>query len=383
MWIRELETRGFRNLSGRVHFSPGINVLRGRNGQGKTNVIEAIYTSCFPRSFRGGRITDLIRFNEDTAWVRLLVEDDGIQSEIRTIHSPGRRIQGLGGKDNCAPAEVVKRLKVIFFGPDELALVKGGPALRREFIDRALGTHHYPFLELQQRYARVLKERNQLLRDLGSFRKVSIALQEAFEEELAGYGARWVEYRLKYLKELGPVASRILLEHSNGALELQIRYVHSMPDLDESGEWDSRGMSRRLYRILGERRSDDSASGMTSVGPHLDDLEILVNGKSGRHFASQGEQRAVVVALKLAQLSLWKEKFSIAPVLLLDDVSSELDPERNERLFQLISDWQIQTILTTTFPLDVLSRWPEGCLMEVSDGTVQGAVGTDNGKGWQ
>jgi DNA replication and repair protein RecF len=208
-------------------------------------------------------------------------------------------------------------------------------------------------------------------------------LQEAFEEELAGYGARWVEYRLKYLKELGPVASRILLEHSNGALELQIRYVHSMPDLDESGEWDSRGMSRRLYRILGERRSDDSASGMTSVGPHLDDLEILVNGKSGRHFASQGEQRAVVVALKLAQLSLWKEKFSIAPVLLLDDVSSELDPERNERLFQLISDWQIQTILTTTFPLDVLSRWPEGCLMEVSDGTVQGAVGTDNGKGWQ
>ncbi len=326
-------------------------------------------------------MADLIRFDEETAWVRLLVEDAGIQSEIRTVHSAGRRVQGLGGKDNCAPAEVVQRLKVIFFGPDELALVKGGPALRREFMDRALVTHHCPFLELQRRYGRVLKERNQLLRELSSFRKVSIALQEAFEEELAGYGARWVEYRLKYLRELGPVASRILSEHSNGALELQIRYVHSFPDLDESEGWDFRDMSRRLYRVLGQRRSEDSISGMTSVGPHLDDLEILVNGKPGRHFASQGEQRAVVVALKLAQLSLWKEKFSVAPVLLLDDVSSELDPQRNERLFQLISDWQIQTILTTTFPLDVLSRWPEGCLLEVSEGTVQGGIGGDNGKG--
>lgn len=370
MWIERLSLHHYRNVNARLELGAGLNVLLGRNGQGKTNVLESIFVSCYGKSFRSGRLGDLVQFDQEQAQVLLSVSHDGLSTDIETVISAAQRSQKVGGKENSTALEVSNALKVVFFGPEELSLVKGGPVLRREFLDRAIVVHHPPFGELQRRYGRILKERNQLLKEFEGYRGPPVELMEAYEEELGRYGAQIVESRRRYLREFVPYAREFLRQHTAGALELEVTYLGN-PVLESGNLPEGRDLAKIYQEALKQGRGRDSATGSTSIGPHLDDLEITVNGRPARFFASQGEQRQIVVSCKLAQLALWKERFQVLPVLLLDDVSSELDAGRTQLLFGLIQTWGIQTILTTTSMPDVLLGQPGTRVFQVESGVVQ------------
>ena len=372
MQIRKAEFHQFRNLAGAIEFGPSFNVLVGPNGQGKTNVLEAIYATCFGHSFRPGKLTDLVQFGRDGCFVRLEVEDRGQITPITMgFRPPERQKHGIGGQENASLNDVAAALRVIFFGPDDLGLVKGSPSLRRDFLDRAIWVHHPPYADLMKRYMKVLKARNRILKDWREGTPPVKEMLPTLDEELARYGAQVVSYRMRYLRDFTPIALRLVAEHTVGHLQLAIEYRTSLPNVI-GHDW--RPLHDAMLASLTASYAPSVAPAElpnTPVGPHLDDLYLSVNGKDARFFASQGEQRALAVSLKLAQLALWTERFDQRPILLLDDVSSELDRERTALLLATISAWGIQTVLTTTSPPDVLLGHKQTRFFDVRAGTVK------------
>jgi DNA replication and repair protein RecF len=345
----------FRNVTATIEFSPGINVLVGRNGQGKTNVLEALHVLARGTSFRPGRLSDLVRFDQPSARVELAVEGDGVITPlVLTVAAGGDRRLSVGGREKASLADVADHLRVIFFGPEDLQLVKGSPGGRRDFLDQAIAGHHPPYAERLRGYQRLLRERNLLLRELDFGRPPPFGLMESYEDELARHAAQILSQRLKYLREFAPIATRLVSDHTAGRLQLSLRYVSPFQPLEDEGLVEARDILPRFRQHLEESRNEDASGGRTSVGPHLDDLELEVNGRPARFFASQGEQRQLAVSLKVAQLALWKERFGVNPILLLDDILSELDPERSRLLFTRVTEWQVQTLLTTTDRTDVI-----------------------------
>jgi len=370
MFVSRLACQDFRNLTITLELGSGYNVFAGRNGQGKTNVLEALYVTCFGRSFRPGKLVHLIRHGAGQARVQATVDDGDVQTELSLELTETSKRHGAAGKENCGLAEVASTLRMVFFGPDDLALVKGAPALRREFLDRAIWVHYPPYADLMKRYVQHMRSRNRLLKEQREQRrKVAPELLASVEELLCKEGAQVVSYRLKYLRELVPEAVRLVHDHTAGALALGVSYLPSIEG--PLAEMDQGAIASKFLAALEAVRTDDYASCSTSVGPHVDDMEFTLNARPARFFGSQGEQRAVAVCFKLAQLALWTERFGVKPVLLLDDVSSELDAERTALLMSTISKWGIQTLLTTTSPPDVLLGDPEVRVFRVEGGRVQ------------
>jgi len=358
----------FRNLQGSIDLSPGINVLFGANGQGKSNILEAIFVVCNGRSFRPGQIDDLVRFGAQAARVELDVEEGGICTPASVTIASGQKKHSLGGREDVSPEEVSEALRVVFFGPEDLDLVKGGPSARRELVDKGIVVYHPPYSRLLRSYQRVLRERNLLLRDFASGRPPVAELVDAYEEELAKYGAQIVSYRLKYLKEFVPIASGLVEAHTKSQLRLGMSYCGTAGD-EVTAETDQQEIRKLLLARFQEERGGDAGAGRTRTGPHADDVELYLNGRPARFFSSQGEQRALAVSLKIAQLALWKERFGVQPVLLLDDVLSELDAERRSQLLSRVAEWEVQTVLTTTGSSDVVLEGG-ACRFEVRDGLV-------------
>ena len=304
MYIRRIRLHNFRNIDAELTLGPGINVFFGRNGQGKTNVLEGIHVASTGKSFRPGRLADLVRFGADEALVSVSVEEESVESEVTVELRGGARQHLVDGNPTNSLEEVAERLRLVFFGPDDLTLVKGSPSQRRDFLDRAIAVHHPPYQRLLTGYGRLLRERNNLLKEMGGRRSPPMELMESFEEETARVGGVLVEYRLKYLREFIPAAAHFFKEHTGGRLELVVSYSATIELGEEEPEREA--LSATLLQQLRQRRGADSTAGTTSVGPHLDDLELSVNGRPARYFASQGEQRQVDVSFKLGQLSLWK-----------------------------------------------------------------------------
>jgi len=351
----------FRNLTVRINLAPGINVFCGRNGQGKTNFLEGIYVACTGRSFRPGRLSDLVRFEAETTNVELGVEEGGIVTPLRVAIAGSQRRHRVGGRENCSLAEVTQVARAVFFGPDDLDLVKGSPSGRRNFLDEAIRIHHPPYERLLAGYQRLLRDRNQLLRDQAVGRPLPGELAESYEEELARWGGQIVSHRSKYLREYVPIAVDLVGRHTGGQLSLALSYECTAGPGDQVMEVAA--AQALLKQRLCDARTEDIRSGSTTVGPHLDDLGLQVNGRTARLFASQGEQRQVAISMKLAQLALWKQKFSVTPLLLLDDVMSELDATRIRLLLDAIAGFGVQTVLTTTAPPDVVWKDGDACFL--------------------
>ncbi len=368
MHITSATYRDFRNVEGTFEPCEGVNVLFGPNGQGKTNALEGIYVSCYGRSFRPGKQVDMLRFGAAAARVELTVEGDGVESRISLTLAEGERRHGLEGKEGCSLLEIANHLRVIFFGPEDLSLVKGSKSVRRDFLDRAIAFQEPSHGKLLREYQKLLRERNHLLRDFSTGRAPPGGLIESFEEQLARRGAALLDARIGYLEEFLPLAVMRVSEHTAARLELDGGYDSSIELPEAEGRREE--LEKRLLSELATRRRADMPAARTSVGPHLDDLALRLNGKEARFFASQGEQRQVAVALKLAQLQLWRQKFGINPVLLLDDVASELDDQRAELLFSVISGWGIQTLISTTSKPDMVLEG-DVRFFEVDSGTIK------------
>jgi DNA replication and repair protein RecF len=341
----------FRNLSG-VELEPGprATVLVGPNGQGKTNTLEALWFASTLRPLRATRLSEFVPFGKTAEGVEIRTEwqEAGGPRSYAVRLLQGERLLDVDGKRVHALEEYLGHVSVVAFTPDDLTLVKGAPDERRRFLDRAVFGRSPQYLAESRDYVRALKARNKLLRE-----RASPALREAFDGPLARLGARLWRRRLALVDELAPLAARAFEAVGRLPAPLHVRYrpagVELEPGLDE------RVLEGKLLEGLESRLALDADRGFTSVGPHADDLQLQLGDRSARLYGSQGQQRAIVLSLKIGEIENLRAGFGRFPLLLLDDVSSELDPERNGFLMSYLRGLDAQVLLTTTDPALVAS----------------------------
>jgi len=343
MRIRELAAEGWRNLAP-LALAPGerLSVLYGDNGQGKTNVLEAAYYLAALRSFRTSHAEDLIRRDAPSGRARLRADvvHRGLERRFEVELSPTGRVARLDGKVVRGTAAALGTVSVVLFVPEDLLMPRAAPAARRRFLDLAIFSVERGYYAEASAFQKVLRSRNALLRR-GSLDSV---LLETYDDQLARTGARVVMRRRNLVAALGPrLAEHFRALHSE--LPVGLRY-RSDPAIDAAA--DEPAVEAALREGLLARRSLDERRRFTGFGPHTDDLEVLLSGVLARSHASQGQLRSLVLALKLAELTHIEASLGEPPVLLLDDVPSELDPERRALLFDVITRLDCQTLISVT-----------------------------------
>jgi DNA replication and repair protein RecF len=339
-----LEVRDFRNIEvASLRPSPRTTVLVGANGQGKTNLLEAIYLLATLRPLRASRLAELVRFGAERAHVAGDFEGPGGLRRAAVEVEAGGRTAFLDGK----PLESAARLDAYFegraavcFSPDDLLLVKGGPELRRRFLDRAAFNRWPAVLGEAREYLRALRARNAALRTAPD------DVEASFREPLVRAAARLLRRRRDLVRELAPAVARAYAQISGPAAAPAL--VAYRPASGMRVDEDEEAMAARLAGILALRLGRDREKGYTSAGPHMDDLTLAVGERGARPYASQGQQRALVLALKIGEIENLRAALGRPPLLLLDDVSSELDPEKNSLLLAYLGGLPGQAILTTT-----------------------------------
>ena len=335
--LTELRGQGFRNLAP-LALCPGprFNVLHGDNGQGKSNLLEAIDYLGTLRSFRGAAAQDLIAKGAERADLAAVLEGEPLPRQLRVGLSRSRpREVSVDGKRLRTRSAYLATLPSVLFHPGDLQLVSGAPELRRAFLDRLLEQLDATYASSLEAYERALRSRNRLLRA----ERPERAAVRAYDEVLASAGAVVARTRAHTLAELSPAVQQAYAEVSGGPHTLALRYEPRVaPEL------------QALRSALESSLDKDLLRGFTAEGPHADEIAIELDGHGAKRFGSQGQQRAIVLALKVVELTELTRRVGRVPVLLLDDVSSELDPGRNLRLFGLLGELGGQVFLTTTQP---------------------------------
>lgn len=342
MEIRRLSLIGFRNYHElALSFHAGLNIFVGENAQGKTNLLEAIYFSVTGGSFRTFKDRELINLRRNQAYSACVWESGGLEKKLEQMldRNKAKRVK-LNGKEIRSFKEISEETPMVVFSPDDLSMVKGAPKGRRDFLDEAISSLRHEYRFLLTRYQKVLSQRNNLLKDP----KMQRDFLEVFDLQLADYGAKLIRYRELYLKKLEKTASVILRELSGDRDELKMFYVSSLEGFHEgAGEEELRTAFLKEIRASHER---DRMLQTTTVGPHRDEFSMYISDRDARMYGSQGQQRSLVLSLKLGLLRMMEEEANCRPVLLLDDVFSELDEKRRFYLVKYIQ--RLQTFLTTT-----------------------------------
>ena len=353
MRITALQTISFRNLAQVViEAHPRWNVVWGDNGQGKTNLLEAIYLTGTLRSFRANKTEELIGFGAQEARVRARVEKDGTQRLLEVRVTPGHKSARVDGKGTRAP-DYFGGMNVVLFQPDDLRLPRGSPSGRRRFLDRAIFSERPCYLTEAQTYERVLRSRNAVLREAGPPRP---QLLEVYDEQLAKAAVAIVERRHAFTQALAPRAAEVFQRLTRTGRVLSVRYRPALVERGASvtiADDGPRAIEAAMRDQLATDHRRDQARGATSAGPHTDDLELMLDEREAQKYASQGQLRAIVLALKIAEIEHLTERLGDAPILLLDDVSSELDATRNAQLFEFLDARPGQVFITTTDPAHV------------------------------
>lgn len=363
MRLLGLRVRDFRNIEeADLRFASRATVIFGPNGHGKTNLLEAIYLLATLRPLRASRLRELPRFGEERCEVQGEWEVGPVCRVASVTVEGGARTAWLDGKKTRDLESYFGGIAVVAFTPDDLAVVKGGPELRRRHLDRSVFNRFPAFLSESREYARALKSRNRLLKE-GAPRPVI----EAFDAPFARAAARLVARRRAFLGELAEGYSKALSALTHGQLRGEVRYL-PQPAFDE----DEGAFEAALLKELAGRLPRERERGFTSLGPHADRLSFLLDGRPARSYASQGQQRAMVLAWKIAEIENLRDRLGFQPLLLLDDVSSELDPERNRQLLHYLGGFDGQVILTTTDPSQLVgAAGPSASYLAVRDGTFQ------------
>jgi len=363
--IRELRAEGWRNLAPLV-LAPGdrLSVLHGDNGQGKTNVIEAAYYLAVLRSFRTSHAEDLIQRGDTApglARLRADIVHRGLERRFEIELRPTGRIARLDGKVVRGTAAALGAVSVVLFVPEDLLLPRAAPAVRRRFLDLAVFNIERGYYDEASAFQKVLKNRNALLKR----GPADPMLLDTYDEELARTGARVVMRRRALVAALTPLfREHFRALHSD--LPVSLAYTS---DPDVAAADDEEGVRARLHAGLTARRGLDERRRFTGFGPHTDDLDIGLAGATARSHASQGQLRSLVLALKLAELSNVQARLGDPPVLLLDDVPSELDPVRRGLLFDVIGRLECQTLISVT-ERDIVPPQPARRDFLVRAGTV-------------
>jgi DNA replication and repair protein RecF len=360
--LRSLRASGWRNLQP-LGLAPGprATVLFGDNGQGKTNVLEAAFYLVELRSFRTKNRAEVVGWGQPQARLAARISAGGLERDIEVELGPGEKKARADGKAVRRESPVLRGIGVVLFVPEDLLLPRAAPAARRSFLDRAAFNVDRVFYAEATAFLKVLKSRNALLRRGGA----SGALLETYDAELARTGARLVVRRRAITAALAARVQRLFVSlHAD--LPVEVRY-RSDPEIEEAaGEAELR---EALERGLARRHELDARRRFTGFGPQIDDLQISLGGRPVREHGSQGQVRSLVLALKLAELENLEQALGEPPLLLLDDVASELDEVRRRRLFETITGLPGQTFITVT-DRDLVPDLPGRVDFEVKGGAV-------------
>ena len=357
MNIRSIELKNFRNYENlEISFDEGTNILFGDNAQGKTNILEAAYMSGTTKSHKGSRDKEMIRFGEEEAHLKTVVVRGGREYQI-DMHLKKNRAKGIAiDKIPIKKAsELFGILNIVFFSPEDLNIIKNGPAERRRFLDSELCQLDRIYLADLTNYNKILAQRNKLLKDMIYRPSLSDTLP-VWDMQLIETGKKIIRRRKQFVDELREIVSDIHYRISGGKEELVLKYEPNIDDIFFEDE-------------LSRAKEKDKKLCQTSVGPHRDDLLFSIGDVDIRKYGSQGQQRTSALSLKLSEIELVRKSISDTPVLLLDDVLSELDSSRQNYLLNNISD--TQTIITCT-GLDefVRNRFTVNRVFEVIAGHV-------------
>jgi DNA replication and repair protein RecF len=356
--IKSLELTDYRNYDHlNIEFDSGTNIFYGDNAQGKTNILEAIYIAATTKSHKGSRDSEIIGFGKDEAHIRTVIENDGIPTRV-DMHLRSAKTKGIAidGNRIKKAAELMGLCKVVFFSPEDLNIVKNGPSYRRRFIDMELCQLDSFYLYNLNNYNKVLNRRNQVLKDLYFDRSLEDSLV-IWDDQLISYGTKIIERRRKFAEELEEQIKEVHSKLSGGREEINIIYEPSVSEED-------------YETLLKSSRSKDLKSKMTGIGPHRDDFSFMTGEIDIRKYGSQGQQRTAALSLKLSEIDMMKKLSGDNPILLLDDVLSELDRKRQGFLLDSIGD--IQTFITCTGIDDFVNdRFVMNRVFYVENGTVK------------
>ncbi len=357
MVLKSLELSNFRNYDFlNIEFDKGTNILFGDNAQGKTNILEAIYLCATTKSHKGSKDSDIVQFGMEESHIRAYLEKD--ESEIRIdMHLRKSRSKGIAIDQTRIKkaAELLGIMNVVFFSPEDLSIIKNGPAERRRFVDMELCQLDSFYLYNLNHYNKIVNQRNKLLKDLFQNPSLKETLN-IWDSQLASYGSKVIERRIAFTQQLNEIIADIHSRLSGGKENIKIVYEPNV--LEENFE-----------KELWKNQEKDVKLKMTTVGPHRDDFSFMVGDIDIRKFGSQGQQRTAALSLKLSEIELVKKMTKDTPVLLLDDVLSELDSNRQNYLLNNIGD--IQTIITCTGLDDfVNNRFEINRVFNVVNGTV-------------
>lgn len=356
MRIKSLKLLYFRNyLSTNIETHPSLNVLVGNNANGKTNIIESIFCLALGKSYRTKSDSECIMFGETATAMSCVVSKNNKNLDIMLgINNKGKSAK-IAGVKKTKLTDFVGELNVVLFSPEDLQIVKGSPALRREFINREFYQFSRIYHKYNLMYQHLLKQRNSYLKDMRKNPKDEMALTylETLTSQLAKVALYITKERVSFVQDISKLTYKNMLNISNGQETLKIRYKSSVLEaLNIKDTEDEAFTEENLTNIIMRKSFDDIMRGSTKIGPQHDDLEFYINDLDAKMFASQGQQRSIVLSLKLAEINYLKDKTGTYPVLLLDDVLSELDKNRQLKLLDAINE-NVQTFITTPSISDI------------------------------
>jgi DNA replication and repair protein RecF len=339
MYIEEIALENFRNYENqKIKLNKDLNIIYGNNAQGKTNIIESIFLCAYGKSFRAKKDSDLIKFNENTAKVEVTYKRSDREGKIKAEIKDKKTFFINDVKQNKV-SDIIGKINIVIFTPDDIEIIKDGPQRRRKFIDMMISSLKPNYIHLLNSYNKILEQRNNYLRQIKLENKNPNML-EIWDEQLAEYSFKIYEYRKYYIEK---ISENIEVFHNlitkSGKDSIKIKYISNIKDKNS------------FLENLKKSREIDIKRGFTAIGIHRDDFIIYINNKPVSIFGSQGQQRTLVLTLKLCELEIIKEEVGEMPILLLDDFMSELDEVRRKSFLDNITGSQV--IITCTDKMNI------------------------------
>ncbi len=378
MFIKSVELKNYRNYEDlSLEFSSDKILLIGKNAQGKTNLLEALYYLSCLNSARAKTDSELILWNKDFAKLKAVVEKHEIERELEiTINPPKRKELKVNGIKKTKSADFCTNLSVVSFSVNDLLLLRGVPDDRRSWLDMAISQIYPAYPDRVSKYNKIRTQKNNLLKEIKGNINADTSLLDVFNMQLSVSGSNIIFLRLKFLKEIQKIAMEKHIQIAENEILTTVYNSTVSGDIDfcSKNEFSVEEIAKQFEQKLAERKLEEIIRAQSLVGPHRDDVSFFINNIEAKKFASQGQQRTIVLSLKLAELELIKEKIEDTPVLLLDDVLAELDNIRQNYLLNTIGT-NIQTIITSVDTLHFDEKYLENVeIFKISNGTLVNQV---------
>ena len=373
MRLNKLYLKNYRNYQElKITFTKNLVIFLGENAQGKTNLLESIYVLAMTRSHRTSSEQELIGWQGEQALIQGEVTKGTSKIPLEILLSKKGRKTKINHIEQKKLSSYVGQLNVILFAPEDLSLVKGSPQIRRKFLDMELGQINPIYLYDLVQYQGILKQRNQYLKQLNEKKQTDLLYLDILSEQLAEFGSKVLKARAQFVRRLEFWANTLHQQITHQKEQLEIEYVTSFSSLSTQTQEE---IQTQFLELLNQNKKKDMFRGTTTIGPHRDDLSFFVNQKNVQTYGSQGQQRTTALSVKLAEIDLIKEETGEYPILLLDDVMSELDDNRQLHLLETI-EGKVQTFLTTTTLAHVKNKMPvEPVIFYVQPGDIKGEEG--------